>query len=158
MNAISELRLALIMPALADKVRELESLCNADPVFVDENAKLEVTQGLRTWAVQENLWAQGRTYPGKRVTDARGGQSWHNYGCAVDVAPFANDQQPDWDETHPIWCRIVELGESIGLRSGISWKDESHFELTGQYPADPPQDVKDLFHSGGVHAVWDTIS
>jgi|SRR5579864_1562163 len=157
MNAHSEARLALVMPEMAEIIRQVEARCNLDPSFTAENAKLEVTQGIRTWPEQDALWAIGHTEPGKPVTNAKGGESWHNYGCAVDVAPFINDQQPDWDESHPAWARIVEIGESLGLRSGISWKDEPHFEYTGTFPPDPPQSVKDLYASGGVEAVWNAI-
>lgn len=158
MNVHSEARLSQVIPSLADLAHQLAEQCDADPIFVAENAKLEVTQGVRTWPEQDTLYAEGRTSPGKEVTNAKAGESWHNYGCAIDVAPFINDQQPDWDEAHPAWARIVAIGESLGLRSGISWKDEPHFESTGKYPADPPQEVKDLYASGGVQAVWEAIT
>jgi peptidoglycan LD-endopeptidase CwlK len=158
MNIHSEARLTEVMPSLADLAHQLAEQCNTDPSFIAENAKLEVTQGFRTWTEQDALWAEGRTSPGKIVTNAKGGESWHCYGCAVDVCPFINDQKPDWDENHPAWARIVAIGEALGLRSGISWKDEPHFEKTGLYPADPPQEVKNLYASGGAQAVWDVIT
>ena len=40
---------------------------------------------LRTFAEQDNLYAQGRTKPGPVVTYAKGGQSYHNYGLAIDI-------------------------------------------------------------------------
>lgn len=158
MNAHSTARLSDVDPKLAAAITQLSILCDNDPAFAAENAKLEVTQGLRSWADQAQLFGQGRTLPGHIVTNAEPGQSWHNFGCAVDVAPFVNDQQPDWDDGHPIWARIVELGESLGLRSGVSWKDEPHFELTGIYPPKPPQEVVDLFRSDGIEAVWTSIA
>jgi peptidoglycan L-alanyl-D-glutamate endopeptidase CwlK len=158
MNTHSEARLVEVMPSLADLAHQLAEQCDADPIFVAENAKLEVTQGLRTWDEQDALWAIGHTSPGTPVTNAKGGESWHNYGCAIDVAPFVNDQKPDWNEQHPVWPRIVQIGESLGLRSGISWKDEPHFQLVGSYPNTPTQEVKDLYASGGVQAVWDSIT
>ncbi|MGN7308723.1 M15 family metallopeptidase, partial [Bacillus subtilis] len=36
-----------------------------------------ITQGLRTVAEQDALYAQGRSKPGKVVTNARGGYSYH---------------------------------------------------------------------------------
>lgn len=150
MDAISEARLGLVSPDLAALVRQL-----AERLAL-ENITIRVTQGLRTIAEQNALYAQGRTEPGKIVTHAAGCSSWHVLGCAVDVAPM-DDGIPDWDESHPAWGRIVALGESLGLRSGISWKDEPHFELTGTYPPDPPQMIQDLFNAGGLQAVWDTV-
>lgn len=48
----------------------------------------KVYSGLRTYDHQNELYAKGRTAPGGIVTNARGGQSMHNYGLAVDLAPF----------------------------------------------------------------------
>jgi peptidoglycan L-alanyl-D-glutamate endopeptidase CwlK len=39
---------------------------------------------------QNALYAQGRTKPGKIVTRAKGGQSFHNYRVAYDCAPIVN--------------------------------------------------------------------
>lgn len=137
------------MPQLAALVRQM-----ADQLAL-ENITIRVTQGLRTWMDQDKLYAIGRILPGREVTKAKGGESWHNYGCAVDVAPF-DEGIPDWDLDHPAWARIVALGESLGLRSGISWKDEPHFELTGAYPPEPPAEIQALY-SSGIQAVWDRI-
>jgi peptidoglycan L-alanyl-D-glutamate endopeptidase CwlK len=150
MDQHSETKLIEVMPRLADLTRQMFE------ILENENITIEVTQGLRTWAEQDALYAEGRTMPGKEVTNAKGGESWHNYGCAVDVAPFDNGI-PDWNSSHPAWARIVEVGESLGLASGISYKDEPHFELTGQYPADPPQEAKDIYAQSGVQGVWDSI-
>ncbi|MBH8600228.1 M15 family metallopeptidase, partial [Thermoactinomyces sp. CICC 23799] len=47
-----------------------------------EKAGLDIliTDGLRTFAEQNELYAQGRTKPGKIVTNAKAGQSYHNFG------------------------------------------------------------------------------
>src|SRR5690606_22511724 len=44
--------------------------------------------GHRTWAEQDALYAQGRTKPGSIVTNAKGGQSNHNFGIAMDFGVF----------------------------------------------------------------------
>lgn len=51
-----------------------------------------VAFGFRSGAVQDALYAQGRTTPGPIVTNAKGGQSAHNYGLAIDVYPIINGQ------------------------------------------------------------------
>ena len=51
---------------------------------------VEIVQGLRTFAEQDALYAQGRTGPGAIVTQARGGESNHNYGLAADLCPFTD--------------------------------------------------------------------
>lgn len=93
-----------------------------------EGIDLRITFGLRTFEQQQALYDQGRTKPGNIVTKARPGQSFHNYGLAIDVAPFVNGN-PDWKST--LWDRIGELGESIGFSWGGRWKtikDLPHFE------------------------------
>ncbi len=73
-----------------------------------EGLGLLVTQGLRTWAEQDALYAKGRTIPpiGKLfvVTKARGGQSWHNFGLAFDIVVLDALGKNDWDISHPGWA------------------------------------------------------
>ncbi|MED0738884.1 M15 family metallopeptidase, partial [Aneurinibacillus thermoaerophilus] len=57
-----------------------------------------ITQGYRSIAEQNELYAQGRTKPGKIVTNAKGGTSYHNYGLALDFALYTPDgKQVVWD-------------------------------------------------------------
>ena len=58
--------------------------------------RIKVTSGLRTYAQQDALYAQGRTKPGNIVTNVKGGYSSHNFGIAFDVAVFeASKYQPE---------------------------------------------------------------
>lgn len=75
-------RIEDLHPCLQEKARQLIELCKA------EGIEIRVTSTLRTFAEQAQLYAQGRTKPGQIVTRAKPGQSWHNYGLAVDVCPF----------------------------------------------------------------------
>lgn len=92
------------------------------------NIPVVVTATLRTWPEQDALYAQGRTAPGPRVTNARGGESWHNFGRAFDVA-FVVDGRPTWDGP---WERLGMLGEALGLEWGGRWShpDRPHFQFT----------------------------
>lgn len=148
MNAVSEARLKDVNPGLADKIRQL-----AD-ALTQEHIEIRVTQGLRTWADQARLYAQGRTAPGPRVTDARPGESWHCFGLAVDVAPFDHWGKPDWDATHPAYRRIVALGTTLGLKSGIAWNDVPHLQLTGRFGASPDGEVRQIYDAAGVEGIW----
>jgi peptidoglycan L-alanyl-D-glutamate endopeptidase CwlK len=151
MDAVSDSRLAQINPELAGKVRSLAAL------LADENIIIRVTQGLRSWNEQQALYAQGRTTPGKIVTNAPPGYSWHQFGLAVDVAPFNLEGQPDWNAEDPNWKRIIALGESLGLVSGstfISCPDDPHFQLTGSWPVSPTDEVRSVFLNAGMLAVW----
>lgn len=154
MNAISEARLQAVHPKLAERVRSMSELLQG------ENIVIQITQGYRSWAEQDALYQQGRTTPGKIVTNAKPGHSWHNFGLAVDVAPF-DGGIPDWNVNHPAWKRIVAVGESVGLVSGSTWRtfpDWPHFQYTGQLPVSPDDAVRIAFEDGGIKSVWaDTL-
>lgn len=95
---------------------------------------LLVTSTYRDNASQDALYAQGRTAPGKIVTNAKAGQSWHNYRCAIDVVPIVNGK-PCWDTKHPVWQQIGALGKQAGLEWAGDWrgklKEMAHFQWTG---------------------------
>lgn len=92
-----------------------------------------VTSGIRTAAEQAALYAQGRTTPGKIVTDADGIRTLSNHqrGTAFDVA-FLQDGKPSWAEHHP-WLLLGTVGEALGLSWGGRWTapnrpDRPHFQ------------------------------
>lgn len=156
MDAISEARLAEVHPKLAERVRQMSD------ILAGENIQIRVVQSLRSWAEQQALWMEGRNADGvvidhaKVVTNARPGTSWHNFGLAVDVAPF-DGGIPDWNSNHPAWKRIVAVGQSVGLVSGSEWRtfpDWPHFQMTGQLPVSPDDAVRAAYETGGQEAVW----
>jgi peptidoglycan L-alanyl-D-glutamate endopeptidase CwlK len=52
---------------------------------------VRIISGTRTYAEQNELFKQGRFgNPGPKVTNARGGESWHNFGLAWDIGLFRN--------------------------------------------------------------------
>ncbi|HST45328.1 MAG TPA: M15 family metallopeptidase, partial [Luteimonas sp.] len=90
---------------------------------------LRVTQGMRTFAEQNDLYAQGRTAPGDVVTNARGGQSYHNYGLAIDVVEIRADGSANWNTD---WEAIGRIGEAMGMEWGGNWTsivDRPHFQM-----------------------------
>lgn len=95
-----------------------------------------VTDGVRTQAQQRDLYAQGRTAPGAKVTNADGivKRSNHQtkddgFGYAVDCA-FLVDGKPSWDDAHP-WALYGEMAKALDLTWGGSWKspDRPHVEM-----------------------------
>ena len=87
-----------------------------------------VVQGLRTFDQQTAIYNQGRTTPGKIVTHAKAGQSYHNYGLAVDICPYAVGQNTlDWNYDFTI---LKVMAEANGLQCGMDFPspDEDHFE------------------------------
>ena len=91
--------------------------------------------GNRTWAEQDALYAQGRKMPGTRVTNAKGGQSNHNFGIAGDFGVFAGKTY--LDDSNPAKASQVHKACSLhaaacGLEWGGSWKsitDLPHYEV-----------------------------
>lgn len=153
MDIVSEQRLALVNPKLAVLVRQM-----ADQL-ASEGINVRVTQGLRTWAEQAALYEQGRGSPpvGKIVTNAQPGYSYHNFGLAVDLVPMI-DIGPDWNTTHPVWQRIITVGQSVGLQSGAMWRtfpDMPHFQLTGSLGISPDGVVRAAYQAGGLQKVWE---
>jgi len=115
-----------LLPAVATKARALISAAKRDGI------ELLVTSTYRDAECQDALYAQGRTTPGRRVTNAKGGQSWHQYRVAFDVVPLVAGKAI-WDDRR-IWTRIGELGESVGLEWAGRWKsfpESPHFQFTG---------------------------
>jgi len=110
-------------PKIRDKAREF--IVKAE----QEGIILRITSGLRTWAEQDNLYAQGRTKPGAIVTNAKGGSSNHNYGLAFDVVPIENGNV-NWNSKN--WNKIGQIGKSVGFDWGGDWSgfvDKPHFEM-----------------------------
>src|SRR5262249_39788251 len=108
------------------------------------------------------LYEQGRTTPGRIVTNAPGGHSWHNFGCAVDLYPFNPDGTIDWNSSHPQWKRMEEVGVSLGLTSGANWVrlvDAPHFQLTGRFPENAPDDeARMIYQDEGAQAFWNEVA
>ena len=83
--------------------------------------KLLITSTLRDNECQAKLYAKGRTTPGPKVTNAKPGQSFHNYGVAFDVVPVI-DGKAIWSTSGKaleIWQSIGKLGKEIGLVCSI---------------------------------------
>jgi peptidoglycan L-alanyl-D-glutamate endopeptidase CwlK len=115
--------------------------------------EMEVAQGLRTWAVQDLLYAQGRTAPGPIVTAAQGGYSWHCFSLAFDI-DIVTANGLDWTGDDAAWQACIATGESLGLVSGKSWNDKPHFQLTGRFPVTPDDEVRYIFKESGLAGVW----
>jgi len=90
-----------------------------------------ITCTLRTMEDQAVLYAQGRTTPGSIVTNAKPGQSAHNYGLALDIVPMIHGK-PDWSGNSPIWQEIANLGQARGLQwlgaPDSPFKEQAHFQ------------------------------
>lgn len=126
----SEKNIALLLPEVQPLARALVQKSAANGITI------KIISGLRTYAEQDALYAQGRTSPGKKVTNARGGYSNHNFGIAFDVGVFSgNSYLPE----SPKYKAVGVLGMDIGLEWGGNWKsivDQPHFQLRPSWAAD----------------------
>jgi peptidoglycan L-alanyl-D-glutamate endopeptidase CwlK len=99
---------------------------------------LLITSTYRDAESQNALYNQGRTPESKAkgekiVTNAKAGQSFHNFRVAVDVVPLVNGK-PDWNNT-ALWQRVGAIGKACGLEWAGDWKkfkEFPHFQLPGQ--------------------------
>jgi peptidoglycan L-alanyl-D-glutamate endopeptidase CwlK len=120
--------------------------------------EMRVTEAVRTWQYQEELYASGRTRPGKIVTHAKPGDSIHHYGLALDACFAGADP---FLEKHPhgqeIWADFGRLVRAHGLDWGgdfIHLRDQPHAELTYGFKL---HEIKELYRHGGLTAVWAAV-
>lgn len=124
---INSRSLSDLLPPVKSRAEKMIKDCYAAGI------DLLVTSTYRDNASQEALYAQGRTKPGKIVTNARAGQSFHNYRCAFDVVPLRHGK-PVWDSKDPVWQIIGQIGKKCGLEWAGDWKrfkEFPHFQYTG---------------------------
>ena len=155
MDPASESELAKIDPQLADRVRLMAAELKAQGI----NVVVAPKGGLRTFAEQDELYAQGRTKPGNIVTHVRGGESYHNYGLAVDIVPTNAQGKPTWQASREVWEAIGRAGERQGLEWGGRWtgfSDVPHFQFAG--PTKAAKELLPIYKQGGLQAVWDYMS
>ncbi|MBO2944030.1 M15 family metallopeptidase [Paenibacillus sp. F411] len=101
--------------------------------------KIIVTDGYRSHEEQDRLYEQGRSAPGDIVTQARGGQSMHNYGLAIDFALWNNEGQVIWDLEYDgnrngksDWMEVVAIAKDLGFQWGGDWAsfpDYPHLQM-----------------------------
>lgn len=137
MDKISLARLGVLHPLLRD---EAVKIFNEIDKALTGRAKCRITQTLRTFKEQNDLYAQGRTKPGGKVTNAKGGDSFHNYGLAVDFCLLIDGKEVSWDmkkdydsDLIPDWMEVVAIFKKYGWSWGGDWKsfkDYPHFEKT----------------------------
>jgi peptidoglycan L-alanyl-D-glutamate endopeptidase CwlK len=91
-----------------------------------------ITSTYRDNESQNALYNQGRTTPGKIVTNAKAGQSYHNYRCALDFVPLVNGK-PNWNDTK-LFTKCGVIAESCGFSWSGRWKGKlrelAHVQFT----------------------------
>ena len=131
----TEKNLATLDPKAIPEMRKLVAV--AMEVAKEEGVIVKVISGNRTWDEQNKLYAKGRTAPGKIVTKAKGGQSNHNFGIAVDLGVFQGGKYLDGSnpkKAAAVHRKIADRAKSKKLKTewGGDWKsfpDQPHHEI-----------------------------
>ncbi len=136
-------RIELLHPSVRNEAKEIYAeICER----LNGKTLCRFAFTLRTFAEQNALYAQGRTSAGPKVTNAKGGQSWHNYGLAIDIVLL---QDKDGNGTHETaswdnkidfdgdgvadWLEVVYVFKLYGWDWGGDWRsfrDTPHFQKT----------------------------
>lgn len=142
MDKITLDRIQLLHPLLRDEAIEIYSeICKA----LKGRVICRFSHTLRTFKEQDDLYSQGRTRPGKIVTNAKGGDSYHNYGLAIDIVLLVDRdgngtfESASWETNVDIdgdgiadWQEVVQIFKRYGWEWGGEWrfKDNPHFQKT----------------------------
>jgi len=123
-------------PIVAKLCRDMIEQCKL------KNIDIIITSTYRDNESQNELYKIGRTIKGqdatpkrpmgRKVTNAKGGQSFHNHRVAFDVVPTTHGK-PIWSDDN-LWKQIGQIGKSVGLEwagEWVSFKEFPHFQYTG---------------------------
>lgn len=139
MDAISIQRIKLLHPRLRPEAEVILLRCG---LKLTGDYGVRFTHTLRSFDEQDFLFEQGRTRPGKVVTWAKGGESFHNYGMAIDICLLKKDGKmvsfdtkldADQDAVAD-WIEALTVFKNMGWEWGGDWpkgkRDMPHFQKT----------------------------
>jgi peptidoglycan L-alanyl-D-glutamate endopeptidase CwlK len=162
----SQAMLAALYPDFAARVLHVY-----EAMFSTHQIILRMTEGVRTFERQTELYAEGRTtlgpHPtperplGQTVTNAPPGYSEHHYGIAADSCFFGADPyleelaRDDPARAEFLWQEFGRLCREQGLTWGGDFKslvDRPHAELV--YGGLTLSELYRLYQQGGLASVW----
>lgn len=123
----TEANIRTLLPKAQEAARQF--MATVLPAMEKKGATVKIISGTRTYEEQDALYAKGRTKPGPRVTNARAGYSWHNFGIAWDIGLFRGRE---YLEDSPLYRECGAIGRSLGLEWGGDWvrfPDPPHFQI-----------------------------
>ena len=149
MDKITLDRIKLLHPKIRQDARE--AYLYANNKLLGKGVRLRFSHTLRTYKEQDDLYALGRTVlyrNGQRagkVTNARGGYSFHNFGLAFDIVLLLDPSgqgyfnqatwatHVDYDKNGKAdWLEVADYFKSVGFEWGGDWtkfKDYPHFQM-----------------------------
>lgn len=120
-------------PIVQDKTNQLKKRAEKRQI------QIVITDHLRTMKEQNLLYAKGRSASGQVVTHAKAGESFHNYGLAIDFALKNKDGDIIWDMEYDgnnngesDWLEVVDIAKELGFTWGGDWKqfkDYPHLQM-----------------------------
>lgn len=155
------IKLTSVFPELAQAWKLV-----AIDMFDEHEVKIKVTEGLRTFSQQWDLWSQGRLKDKnghwlicdikKVVTYAMPGQSFHQYGLAIDTCFMGRDpylSSIPIRDSELLWNEYGRLCHKHGLEWGGNWKrpDRPHAQWISGLTL---HDLQILYEDGGIKKVW----
>ncbi len=108
----------------------------AEKELTTHDVTVEVISGLRSMKEQADLYALGRSRPGKIVTKAPPGSSWHNFGLAIDLGLFKNGKYLDASNPRladSLYAILGNLAKEHKVEWAGNWKsfpENPHFQVT----------------------------
>lgn len=133
MDKSTQDRIAKLHPKVRGEMKTIIDECN---LLLCGRSQVRISQGLRTFAEQDALYKQK-----PKVTNAKGGQSIHNYGFAVDMVLIIDSKTVSWDiytdwdkDGVSDWDECVRVFAKYGWSWGGNWatfKDFPHFDKIG---------------------------
>ena len=105
----------------------------------EKNIEILITDDYRSHEEQDKLYQKGRSTPGLVVTHAEGGESYHNFGLAVDFALQLENGHVIWDIDYDgngngqsDWFEVAEIAKELGFQWGGDWRgfiDYPHLQM-----------------------------
>lgn len=94
------------------------------------NVSIRLTSVYRSFSEQDKLFNQK-----PKVTNAKGGQSYHNYGLAIDFVLMIDNKVADWSTTKDRdKDGTSDWNEVINAFTKRGWKSGAHFKGLRDYP------------------------
>lgn len=138
-DPVSDKRLALVFPDLALRWKAIRIV-----MWDRHELQIRVTSGYRSYEAQLDLYSRGRKqHPSgewyvaekkKVVTNAQAGESYHNFGLALDSCFMGDDPFLEKRKNGAeLWNIFGSVCKELELTWGGEWKkfpDRPHVEMT----------------------------